>query len=89
MPLDLTRRQRTSKGNGEGAGETAQWLRVLVALSEDWSLVPSAQVRQLTTAHNSSPRGTPCPLLASAGTCVYTTHIHKHCTYKINNKINI
>ena len=37
------------------AGEMAQWLRVLAALGEDLSLVPSIHVRWLTRVTPNSP----------------------------------
>lgn len=40
-----------------GGLEMTQWLRILAAFSEDLSSDPSTHVRQLTTACNSSPRG--------------------------------
>lgn len=44
-------------GNSSGDGEMAQWLRILTALAEDQSAVPSLQVSGLVTAYNSSSRG--------------------------------
>lgn len=53
-----------------GAGEMGQWLKLWTALAGDPSLVPSTQIRQLTTACNSSYRSKSdawLPLL----TCTY------------------
>lgn len=53
------------------AGDMTQRLRMLAALSEDWSLVPSILIRWPTTACNFSCRDFQHSLLGSAGTCTH------------------
>lgn len=53
------------------AGDTTQRLRMLVTLSEDWTLVPHIHIRWPTTACNSSCRDFQHSLLGSTGTCTH------------------
>lgn len=64
-------------------GEIIQWIRILVALDEDWSSDPS------TILGSSQPSVAPAPIithshLSSEGTCIYVhvclcAHVHHLC----------
>lgn len=71
----------------------AQYLRIFAALAEDSNSIPKTYVMRLTTASNSSSRGSGAPLrlLKAVYLCAYThiqTHIHTT-TSKINLKRKI
>lgn len=53
--------------NANGAMETAQWLRMIIPFPEDWTLIPSTHMGQLSTICNFSSGGSSalsCPLQA-------------------------
>jgi hypothetical protein len=69
-------KQKAIRRHREGAGETAQHLRALAALSQDWSSVPGTHIRRLTTMCNSSVTGSIFGCPQASGQMWGDTHTH-------------